>query len=355
MSLSVVVGGQFGSEGKGKVCAHLATHDDVDIMIRCGGPNSGHTVARNGDIRVMRCLPAGVVNARTRLAIAAGALIDLNVFFAELESCAIDPSRVAVDRNAGIIDWTHKRRERASAMRKKIGSTLSGVGAAISQRVMRQDHFALARDIPDLAQFVTDVAKEANEAIEAGQEVVIEGTQGLGLSLWHSPYYPYTTSRDTTVSGFLSEVGVSPLKVDEVIMVLRTFPIRVGGNSGPLPNEINWHDVQKLSGYPYQICEYTSVTKRLRRVGRFDWEIVKRAAAINRPTQIALMGVDYLDYANKGVKKSIHLTSTAKALIRQLEQELNAPVTLIGTGPDGTELIDRRVAPMQFEDRNEGH
>src|SRR6266705_1041312 len=98
----------------------------------------------------------------------------------------------------------------------------------------------------------------------------MEGTQVVGLSLYHSDHYPRATSRDTTASSFLSEVGVSPRMVTEIVVVFRTFPVRVAGEqAGPLKDEITWEQLQKESGYPYGISEWTSVTRKMRRVGRF--------------------------------------------------------------------------------------
>ncbi len=124
-------------------------------------------------------------------------------------------------------------------------------------------------------------------------------------------------------------------------MVIRTFPIRVAGNSGDLPHEISWEIIQEESGYPYEIKEFTSVTKNLRRVGRFDSEIVKKAISVNRPTEIALMGSDYLDYKNRGVKHFDELNKQTKNFIHRLEKELGVRINFIGTGPTDDELIDR--------------
>jgi adenylosuccinate synthase len=160
--------------------------------------------------------------------------------------------------------------------------------------------------------------------------------------LYHSPYYPKATSRDTIASGFLSEVGISPLEVSGIIMVIRTFPIRVAGNSGDLPHEISWEIIKEESGYPYEIKEFTSVTKNLRRVGRFDSEIVKKAISVNRPTEIAMMGSDNLDYKNRGIEHYDDLTQKTKLFIQQIENELGVKINFIGTGPMDEELIDRR-------------
>ena len=121
------------------------------------------------------------------------------------------------------------------------------------------------------------------------------------MSLYHSNYYPKTTSRDTSAAGFLSEVGLSPFSVTEIVTVFRTFPIRVSGTqAGPLENEIDWETLERESGYPIPIREYTSVSKKVRRIGRFEWELAHRTVALNRPTRIAVMGLDYLDYSDFG-------------------------------------------------------
>ena len=342
MPLSVVVGGQYGGEGKGKIVSYLSVEDDVDYVIRCGGPNSGHTVYFEGIRDALRLLPAGVINGRTRLLLAAGSLIDPNILLEEIERWEVEPSRVGVDFNAGIITEEDAKYERSLQLKKRIGSTLTGTGAGVAKRAIRDDDFLLARDVPELKPFLTCVSSEANEALNRNLKVVIEGTQGYGLSLYHSDCYPFTTSRDTTASSFLGEVGISPLRVDSVIMVIRTFPIRVRGNSGPLKNEITWKEVQKLSGYPYEPQEFTTVTKQIRRVAVFDIDLVKNAAMVNKPTQISLNGVDYLDYHNKGLRDFDSLTGKAKRFIQWIEQETNTRIDFVGTGPPNEEIIDRR-------------
>jgi len=342
MPLTIVVGGQYGGEGKGKIVSHLSATDNVDYVVRCGGPNSGHTVDFNGKRCVLRLLPAGFVNAKTRLLLAAGTLINPDILLQELEYCGVNPARLGVDFNAGIITKEDEKYEKALNLRKKIGSTLSGVGAAVARRVLRNGSFRLAKDEPKLQPFLTCVSREINSALDRNLKVIVEGTQGFGLSLYHSKSYPYTTSRDTTASSFLSEVGVSPLRATTVILVLRTFPIRVGGNSGPLKNEITWGKLQELSGYPYKIREFTTVTNRLRRVAFFDIGIVKEAAMVNNPTEIALNGVDYLDYQNRGVRRIEDLTRTAREFVDHIQKETRVKVSFVGTGPTNEEIIDTR-------------
>ena len=220
MPLSVVVGGQYGSEGKGKVTSHLALRDDVDIVVRCGGPNSGHTVDSGGQRYELRSLPAGFVNQRTRLLLAAGSLINPEILLTEIEMVRIDVRRVGVDRHAGIISSHDGQEEGKLHLRDRLGSTLSGTGIALANRILRKPEFKLAKDVPELQSLLTDVSAEVNNALDKGGKVIIEGTPGFGLSVYHSLHYPFATSRDTTASGFLSEVGVSPRLVTDIIMAI---------------------------------------------------------------------------------------------------------------------------------------
>lgn len=217
-----------------------------------------------------------------------------------------------------------------------------GVGSGVQRRVMRAADFRLAADVPELRPFLTSVREEVGGAVELGQQVVIEGTQGFGLSLYHTEEWPFATSRDTTAFTFVGEVGVGVRDL-QVIVAVRTFPIRVAGNSGPLANELTWEEVRVRSGYPHDITERTTTTKRIRRVAAFDWDIVLRAVRANAPVALALHGADYIDYANKGVTKFADLTEQARAFVTELEARTGVPVAFIGTGPNQAEVIDRCV------------
>jgi len=148
MSLWVVVGGQYGSEGKGKVSAFIAKQENIDICVRCGGPNSGHSfVDENGKNIVLRQLPTGFVNPHTRLLIPAGALIDPLILKQEIESLGLSPERVGIDRKCFIIEEKDRQKEQALGLRERLSSTLCGVGAAQSRRVLRGEDARLARDV----------------------------------------------------------------------------------------------------------------------------------------------------------------------------------------------------------------
>ena len=340
MSVTVVVGGQYGSEGKGKVCAHLALTRNPAYMVRSGGPNAGHTVYQAGVRYQLRQVPAGFVNPKTRLLIAPGALVEPNILMEEIRLCGLDPSRIGIDRNAGIIEPYDKDTEREAQMEPRLGSTGSGTGAAASRRAIRDPEFRTARHVPSLAPYLTGVPEELDEALSRGEHVVLEGTQGFGLSFHHSQDWPYCTSRDTTAHAFLADAGIG-VRDYQVIMAVRTHPIRVHGNSGPLRNEITWEQLQHDSGYPYPIAEYTTTTKKLRRIATFDPDIISRAALANQPTQIALHGADYLDHANQGITQWQDLSEGARIFIAKLEGLAQAPVTIIGTGPLQKDVIQR--------------
>lgn len=339
MSLWVVVGGQYGSEGKGKVSAFITKQEDIDICVRCGGPNSGHSfVDDDGKTVVLRQLPTGFVNPRTRLLIPAGALIDPIVLRNEIESLGTPPGLIGIDRKSFIIEDQDREKEQALSLRERLSSTLCGVGAAQSRRVLRSGDARLAQDAsgqyPWMGQYLTDVSDEMNTALDSEKKVLIEGTQGFGLSIYHSEHYPKTTSRDTTAAGFLSEVGVSPRLVTEVVVVFRTFPIRVAGEqAGPLRDEITWEQLQSESRYPYSIEERTTVTNKIRRVARFDWELAHRAIRNNRPTKIAITGLDYLSFSNRGVTRFSELEAQARSFVMQAETRLGAPVRYVSSGP----------------------
>ena len=337
------MGGQYGSEGKGKLVSYLAcTLDGLISVVRCGGSNAGHTARGFGRTYKLRQLPSGVVSEECNLYLAAGMLIDLKVLLQEIADCHVPRERLCIDRNAAIVTEQDSIQERNLDLRRRIASTLSGTGSATSRKVLRDENLFLASAIPELSKFIGDVSRRLNDALDEGQQVIVEGTQGFGLSLHHSDDFPFVTSRDTTAANFLAEAGLSPLLVSDVIMAIRTYPIRVGGESGPLENEITWDCVTARAGYPHKISEYTTVTGTLRRVGEFDWRLVERAVQINRPTAIALHGADYLDYSDYGKHTWSKLGTKTRTFVDLLEERLSVPVAYIFTGPDEGHIIDRR-------------
>lgn len=234
MPATIVVGGQYGSEGKGKVVALLASRLSSPWLVRCGGPNSGHTVRIDGKDVILRQVPSCAEPHRATFCLAAGCVIDEAVLLRELDMLDIERDRIIVDPRAVIV--TEQDRETERRELPQIASTCSGTGAASVRRMSRRADVPLARDSGALSSRcrIETVALLLHNALNEGDDVIVEGTQGFALSLLHGPDYPFVTSRDTTAAGFTMEVGLSPRQINNIVMVVRTFPIRVGGASGPL-------------------------------------------------------------------------------------------------------------------------
>jgi adenylosuccinate synthase len=331
MAVSVVVGGQFGSEGKGKVAQYWATQRDVAAVVRVGGSNSGHTGYASGGRRfVLRHLPTASLLPRVQCVLGPGTYLDLNVLLREIEITGLAADRLWIDERAVIVSESDQREERDTGLPERIGSTGTGTGAAVVRRIRRGDDVVLARDVDKLRPYVADTSALLRELLDRGDRVIVEGTQGFGLSVLHSPYYPFATSRDTTAAGALAEAGLSPLDVDEVVLVIRAFPIRVGGHSGPLPRELDWAAVTAASHAQTALEEFTSVTGRLRRVAEFDADIVRRAILVNRPTSIVMNHVDYVDAHSVAAES---LTEPVRSFLANVERQLDASVDVVGLGP----------------------
>lgn len=349
MPVSVVVGGQFGSEGKGKVAHFLAKERHARFAVRVGGTNSGHTVIDpSGSAVIFRHLPTACLLPQVVSVIAPGNYLHVPTLLGEIRHIGAEPQRIAIDPYAWIIQDIDVRAEQKSGLQGAIGSTATGTGAALIRRIQRSESESFAKDIPALRPYLRDTTELLAHGLRDQQRVVLEGTQGFGLSLLHSRLYPYCTSRDTTAAGFVSEAGLSPVDVDEVVLVIRTFPIRVAGASGPLPHEIDWATVTSESGYSDQLVEYTSVTNRVRRVARFDPEIVRRAIAHNRPTCIALNHLDYIDASCANERR---VTQKALDTVGIIEAQIDARLSLLGFDPASLTWRDIRSQRIGNERR----
>lgn len=334
--VDVIVGAQYGSEGKGNICAHLA--NEYQVLMRVGGPNAGHMVADPPYKYVQ--LPSGTqTNRVAKILIGAGATLWLPQVLKEIVDCDLTGERLSIDPQAIIIEPLDREMEEQSL--EVIGSTKQGVGIATARKIVGRGSgpqfgapVRLARQIPELKDFIRCTKRELEKAYAAGLRIMLEGTQGTDLSIHHGPY-PHVTSRDTTASGCLADAGIAPNRVDRVIMVTRTYPIRVGGTSGPMMKEIDAHTIAARSKLPVEKIQKTeigTVSGKARRIGEFDWEQLRRAAILNGATDIALTFVDYLDASNERAQSFDALTPDTQAFIRRVADVANAPVTLISVG-----------------------
>ncbi len=296
MPSTVVVGGFFGDEGKGKIISYLAKKDNPTIVVRGGaGPNAGHTIKDGNNTYKVRMLPSGFLNKNARV--------------------------------------MHLDQDSKGRLKEKIGSTGSGTGPANAERAMRT--LKIAKDIETLSSYIKDVPDEINSALKNKEEVLVEGTQGTHLSLWHGTY-PFVTSKDVTAAGICADVGLGPKNVNEVLIVFKAYLTRVG--TGPMPGELGAEETEK-KGW----AEFGTVTGRPRRAAEFDFNLAQRAVMLNSATQIAITKLDVRFPECSGVKSMNELSNDAKSFIKNIEEKLEVPVTLIGTGPLVDDVVDLRT------------
>ncbi|HZC47975.1 MAG TPA: adenylosuccinate synthetase [Nitrososphaeraceae archaeon] len=334
MPCIVIVGGFYGDEGKGKVIAYLAKKDNYSIAVRGGvGPNAGHTFVDEGKMYKVRMLPSAALNRSTRLLIGPGVLINPEILLKEIETFNAS-DRTFVDTQCGIIDQKHIEKDNLEDHLKGfIGTTGSGTGPANADRAFRL--LKLAREIDVLSLYLEDVSSSVNFALDNKENVIAEGTQGTFLSLYYGEY-PYVTSKDVTASGICSDVGIGPKKVDDVLVVFKSYVTRVGG--GPLQDEVSREEAEKRGW-----LEYGSVTGRERRSSPFDMNLAKKAIRLNSATQLAITKLDVIFPETSGIREFNKLSEKAKKFIQNIEAETGVKVILIGTGAELNDIIDRRI------------
>ena len=348
-SLTVVYGGQFGSEGKGQIVAYIAGRQAPDLAVRVGGPNAGHTfLLPSGEKVVVQTVPApAFISTKTKSVIGAAGMILPNVFEREVRRAheiSGAPPLIYLDELVTVIDQGHMATE--AHLKGKIGSTGEGVGAATAAKIMREPNVVLKAHWAKLwkkwegdpafmgVQKWVDTSSLLNSALCRGESLLFEGTQGVGLSLHTSGYYPFCTSRECTPQGMLAQAGIASENAGryEKIMVVRTYPIRVGGNSGDIPNEITWAELKEGTGGYVKEAEITTVTKKKRRIAEIDYGILTRAVLTTRPTAIALTFFDYWFPEIALITDSAALTDKHWETINRVERTLDMPVKYLSTG-----------------------
>lgn len=341
--MAVLMDGQFGSTGKGLIAGYLGMLEPFDIAVSNAAPNAGHTCWINGKKLLTYHLPmAGVVNKNVEIFLCAGAIIDPNVLMEEIARLGVNPKKVHIHPRAAVItgaDVAHEQQESSGAA--QIASTQHGVGSALAAKIRREG--VIARDWPTLKPFVDNF--NLSKHLQLGASVIMEIPQGYGLGINSGLNYPHCTSREISVSQALADAGVHPSYLGNVIMSLRTYPIRVGhlyatdgkkiGDSGPFypdSKEITWAD---LGVTP----EITTVTGRVRRVASYSLAQQQAAFQANRPSHVFLNFVNYLQNADELRTRFFQLTA-GNAHIKQV---------LFGTGPaisDVSENLEQAIHKM---------
>jgi adenylosuccinate synthase len=346
MKAEVIVDLQFGSTGKGAVAAFLVNRRKYDASMRVQSIQAGHTVYYRGVPYKMRTIPCAWVNPDVELVLGPGAFIDKDLLLAE--AAMIDGAmggsvrdRLFIDRRANYVVAEDYEVEARVGLEAKVGSTAHGAGASLVRKLMRV--FPPTRAMDDT--WAADNGFKLCDSIRLYRDavVLVEGCQGTMLSVHTSPYYPYVTSRECTVAGIVSEAGVAPRDVVEVHGVFRTFPIRVGGNSGSTGGrEVSWDEVNERAGRPVE-PERTTVTNRVRRVFEFSDEDFEHALLVNKPDRLYMTFADYLGPGVYG-KRSMGAMGmeAADAVIKfvdRIERRHSCRVNWIGTGEKAEDFI----------------
>ena len=331
----VVVGCQWGDEGKGKIVDVLA--EDVDVVARYqGGANAGHTVHVGDQEFVLHQIPSGILHSRKRCLLGNGVVLDLVHFFEEYDALTqrgIElEGRLGVSRRAHLLLPYHRVLDRASEdqAREKIGTTGRGIGPAYEEKVGRrgirvadaidaerfsglirvgvertvvrlksmgweddgtlEDQIRRSLALRDrLLELAADVGREVDELLSAGRRILLEGAQGTALDLDHGTY-PFVTSSNTTAAGAAIGIGIGPTRIDSVLGVVKAYTTRVG--NGPLPTEFG----PEMDAHVRELgSEFGATTGRPRRCGWFDAVLARHAGRVNGLTGLAVTKLDVLD------------------------------------------------------------
>jgi adenylosuccinate synthase len=329
----VVVGAQWGDEGKGKLVDVLSERADLVVRYQ-GGANAGHTVVIGDKQFVLRQIPSGILHQRVTCIIGNGVVLEPENLFAELDNLhqrGIDTTgRLLVSDRAHLVMPYHKLLDAASERSQKLGTTGRGIGPAyedkygrrgirvgdlrrvecapalLTERVRRanqllelmgsseradlQEHVKLLERLaPRLLPLAADTGLMVDRAVREGRRVLLEGAQGALLDVDHGTY-PYVTSSNTTAGGAAVGSGIGPTRINGVLGVVKAYTTRVG--NGPLPTEAEspqGERLRELGG------EFGAVTGRPRRCGWFDATVVRYAARVNGLTGLAVTKLDVLD------------------------------------------------------------
>lgn len=414
----IVQGGQWGSEAKGLITAKLANDRKVDFAIRTGTVNAGHTVYYKGRKYAMQQLPVAWVNPDCKLVLGPGAYIYPEILAREIdwineamgEKYGDVRNRIFIDAQCGLHTADHTERSTASGRHHSMGATGKGSSQAVVDKINgRGNGGKLFTDTLGINHgfLLTDTSALLNRMWDAGQQLLIEGTQGTLLDL-HLGDYPFTTHKQTQAANWMAEAGLSCTLPTELVLVMRTYPIRVAGNSGPLPREISWSQFarwvnQKAPGTVSEVAlaawdsqvnfrtgtmgdpafwsprdrqehqtlasevhrdafhalppehqsalaqffEFTTVTKKLRRIAQWDDAIARRSVTLNRPHSLAITFMNYLYPQAWGVEAGTYpdlpvlLRRDIAAYARRVESMLGVKVSMFGFGPYEVNTLDR--------------
>ena len=338
-NIDVLVGCQYGSEGKGLVSAEIAKNNKYDWVVSVNSAQAGHTAYVGGNKIVTRHLPSScLTNTEARIFIGPGSVINLKVLIEEIdkvESLGISiKDRLYIARTATVITDDDITKEKDRHLTDQIGSTSEGISTALCRKISREKEAIIGNHPIGMEHDSKYYYIVSSDWLSGSSgEVFLEGSQGHGLSIFED-HYPFCTSRDTSTAAFISYARMNPRNIRHVYGVYRTFPIRVGGNSGPMYEEKSWSDIAKISGYE-ELSEYTTVTGRLRRIGLWDHALARYATRINGVNRPVLTFANYLSKEIEGVTDSKVWDNKVKLAIDGFAYSIEMPWWGISTSRHG--------------------
>lgn len=375
MPADVIIGGQWGDEGKGKLVDLLAK--DYSAVVRfSGGNNAGHTVINEYGKFKLHLIPSGILHSKVTCVIGNGCVIDPNILIEEIKNLkesgvAISSENLIISDKAHIILPHHIEKDLAQEKARadfKIGTTGRGIGPAYMDKVGRsgvrmESLHKWPKWSAKLGKYIKSTEKILRDILNNGENIMLEGAQGALLDIDHGSY-PYVTSSNSTIGGALTGTGLIPADFRDILGVFKAYTTRVG--EGPFPTEINQLD--KIGKHLVEKGkEFGTTTGRERRCGWFDIESAKHSIMINGFNKIAIMKLDVLDGIEKlkvhmgdvsegaptskyetitgwkestfGITKYEDLPNNAKIYLKFLEESLNTKICIISTGPERDQTI----------------
>jgi adenylosuccinate synthase len=354
---NIIIDGQWGSTGKGKLAGYLASNNEIGAAICDFMPNAGHTFVNDQGRGFITCqLPTSVVNKDCLLMLSPASVINVEKLIEEIDEHGAE-DRLWIHPNAAVV--TEYDRCVEAEKLQGISSTLKGGGSCASRKIMRIAK--TAKDEPRLKRWILDTTKAIQAQLSIKATVLVESAQGFDLSLNHGHKYPYVTSRDITPMSILSNAGIPHVWLGDIYGAIRTFPIRVGnvfddegvmvGNSGPFypdQDEITWGDLKKLSGSKSSLVERTTVTNKVRRVFTFSYMQFEKFIKTCAPNKLFVNFINHISAKDEGVTSFQDLSEESTRWVQELEKNLSVfpsvfstEVALIGTGRKNSDMIYR--------------
>ena len=384
---NVLLDGQHGSSGKAKMSCYLADKYNITNVSSSNFPNAAHSFV-SGDIKfIAKAVPTPLVLKRVKginitgwlspsSGLAANEELKLDRLYQEwLEA---GKPQIYIHARASIVTPDHVKCEQSGLnSTKHIASTMQGCSAAMIDKILRKPNCLLAgsktinewlsKNYKFYDEFINSVSiingpefrSGIHSLLDTGNTILHEVSQGHALSIDHGSHFPASTSRNCTVQKAMDDMAVPPQMIGDVYLNLRVFPIRVGnvysddgsllGYSGdfyPDSKEMTWEEVGKNAGMPEEEIKnldkknLTTVTKRVRRVSTFSMIGFKDAAKTNGATKICINFIQYLNWKDNGLRDIKKLSKESRDFVSKIEEAINLPVVLIGTGADNDDVID---------------